>query len=105
MMEEITDRYKLLEIQRRIPALNVDPFEQIQLYRAWEFTHNHESGNGTWYQVEIKYNQHWVLRGMLDYDRGILYLDVASMLLLVEQRIQAQLDAFNAGHHWRYKGL
>lgn len=105
-MNEITDR-KLSEIEHIILGISIsqDPGVQWRLYKAWEHSSNHEDGTGEWYQVVLIDQVMRSLGGILDAERRLLYLDLNSTLALVEERITAHLDAFNAGHHWRYKGL
>lgn len=99
-MNEITDQRKLFDLGIIIQDIPItqNPALSWRMYKAWELS-------GEWYQVEIGNQIGHTLRGVLDAERRLLYLDMNSLMFLVEERIIAQLDAFNAGHHWRYKGL
>lgn len=102
-MKEVTDP-QLTELRMTIQNMPVTDNANIQwrLFRAWEVTMLEDI---TIYFVEIVGNMQIVLRGILIWPIMELYLDHRSMLILIDERIQVQLDAFNAGKHWRYKGL
>lgn len=102
-MKEVTGP-QLRELQITIQNMPITGSKDIQwrLVRAWEVF---MLDNITYYKVEIINNIMVPLRGILIWPVRELYLDMPSMLFLVEERITMQLDAFNAGYHWRYKGL
>jgi hypothetical protein len=103
-MKEVTNP-RLFELQVRIQGMQFTPnapFLQWRLVKAWEVTIVEDT---TIYKVEIVSNNMIPLRGILIWPIEDIYLDWQSMMFLVNQAIQAQLDAFNAGYHWRYKGL
>lgn len=96
-MKEITSPVDLFCLN-----INVQNMPAIQsgfkVHRAWELAEN-------WYSVELTDSRQRILRGIIDKSREIMYLDAASTMALVNELILEHLDAFNAGHHWRYKGL
>ena len=103
-MKEVTDP-QLRELQIRIqgmPFTPNDPYIIWRLFKAWEVTTIEDT---TIYKIEIVSNNMMPLKGVLIWPIGDIYLDWQSMMFLVNNQIQAQLDAFNAGYHWRYKGL
>lgn len=103
-MKEVTGP-QLFELQVRIqgmPFTPNDPYLVWRLVRAWEVTTIEDT---TLYKVEIVSNNQIPLRGLLIWPIRDIYFDWQSMMFLVNQAIQTQLDAFNAGYHWRYKGL
>ena len=107
-LREVTDPQRLYELRKCVQEtpLTLDPSIPWRLYRAFETSAMYEDNGIFYYHVEITNPaEGYVLRGMLAWPPGQLYLDVQSTLLLVQWRIDATLDAFNAGHHWRYKGL
>ena len=102
-MKEVTNP-QLFELQITIQNMQFtnDPYIQWRLFKAWEVSILDDI---TYYRVEIVGNNQVPLYGILIWPMKELYLDLRSMLYLVEQRMETQLDAFNAGKHWRYKGL
>ena len=99
-MKEVTDSQEVMKIQMAIQNIPIiqDVNTLVQFRRAYQMSDG-------WYRVELVISQQVPLWGMLLLDQCELYLDFRSIMILVEQRIQANLDAFNAGKHWRYKGL
>lgn len=99
-LKEVTDPQELFKIRYSIQniPLMMNTNTQVQMLHAWSLTDG-------WYRVNLVINQQRALWGILFIERNELYLDTISTLVLVEERIQANLDAFNAGYHWRYKGL
>ena len=108
-LHEVTDPQRLAELRQFVQSLPIslinDPNVQWQLYRVWETSENYEDRGVYYYHVEIALNQQIPLKCIILWPLGQLYLDAQSLLLLVQWKIDASLDAFNAGHHWRYKGL
>ena len=105
-LHEVTDPVRLAELRQFVQSLPLiqDPGVQWSLLRAQETSENYDHSISVYY-VEIAVNAQWSLKGIILWPPGQLYLDAQSMLLLAQWRIDAALDAFNAGHHWRYKGL
>lgn len=99
-MKEVTDPQEMFKVKYAIQniPLMMDVNNQVQVRRAWLL-------NEGWYRVELTIMNQIALWGVLFIERNEIYLDTISMLFLVDERIQIQLDAFNAGKHWRYKGL
>lgn len=99
-MKEVTDSQELFKVRQSIQniplLLNTNMY--LTVNRAWLLSEG-------WYRVQMALQNQVLLWGILFIDRNELYLDIISTLVLVDERIQAQLDAFNAGYHWRYKGL
>lgn len=99
-MKEVTDEQELFKVRQTIQSipLLINTNSMIQVRQAWMISDG-------WYRINLVFNQQRPLWGILLLDQCELYLDTISILVLVDERIQANLDAFNAGYHWRYKGL
>lgn len=87
-------------IQLRGAMISTSPHVVYQLEKAWRLL-----GSDGWYDVEIVDNVRRCYRGMFDTKRGIIYLDVNSIMGLVQDRIDAALHAYNAGHDPRFRGM
>lgn len=106
-MNEVTDPQTLhtigMQIQQAFPSYSTGT--AWRLYKAWEYSSNHEDGYPTLYHVGLVNNYHMVVNGVLDHTRGLIYLDMASMMNLVQERIDTALSIYNAGHDPRYRGM
>jgi hypothetical protein len=103
MFNEITDEQVLLKLRLILQngaMIGISPFIAYQLSRAWILV-----GGDEWYQVEIVDNINRVYRGMMDAKRGVVYLEVNSLLSLVQDRIDRALQAYNSGHDPRFRGM
>lgn len=103
---EVTDVQTLIEIKMFVQNLRFsnDVNERWVLHSAKETSANYEDRGIYPYFVELTYQQ-YVIRGIIMLPNGLIFLDAASTQLLAQWQFQAMLDAFNAGHHWRYRGL
>ncbi len=106
-LQEVRDEQTLNKIKMQIQQVFPSYTTGIawHLHRAWEYSDNFESGHPTLYHVEIENNYHMVVKGVLDYTRGLLYLDMNSIMMLVQERIDTVLSIYNAGHDPRYRGM
>jgi hypothetical protein len=103
MFNEITDEqvlFKLRLILQNGAMVGVSSFIVYQLSKAWPLL-----GSDEWYQVDIVDNINRVYRGMMDAKRGVVYLEVNSLLSLVQDRIDGALQAYNSGHDPRFRGM
>lgn len=98
-LQEVTEPQKLFKIKQQVQSCFYPPNPSIayQLYRAWEYSSNYEDGPEM-YQVEIVDNIGRSYRGMLDALQGLIYLDINSILGLVQDRIDGAIHTYNAGH-------
>ena len=105
-LHEVTDPQRLAELRQFVQSLPLtqDPGLLWRLHRAQETSENYDHSISVYY-VELWANAQWSLKGIILWPLGQLYLDAQSMLLLAQWKVDAALEAFNAGHHWRYKGL
>ncbi len=106
-MKEVTDPRILDRLRMQIQSipLSQDTMSQWRLYKAWDYATNYEYGVPELYNVEIIDTVTRVASGVLDATRGKLYLDAMSLMGLVQQRIDAALHAYNAGHDPRFRGM
>lgn len=106
-LQEVQDPQTLHTIGMQIQQTPItqDVNRQWRLYKAWEYSENYEGGHPTWYHVEITDNYQYRLKGLLDSTRGVLYLDVLSILLLVQARIDGAIAEYNAHSSPYYRGM
>jgi len=106
-MKEVTDEIELGRLRSIVQSTPFfdNPSIGFSLYRAFYDEHWGEHTSVQLYRIEIRSSESVMFCGLLSMPDGHVYLDWIATKVLVLNMIQSELDAFNAGHHWRYKGL
>lgn len=105
-LKEVTDDTNLRNLRMAVQSSSgyilYDPGIQLILTRAWKM------GESDFYMVEMTLSFQLQLKGILLFQSTNycqFFLDTPSTLALVQAKIDASLDQFNAGKHWKYKGI
>src|SRR5258708_32300732 len=105
-LKEVTDSSDLFNLRFAVQQNSVQVLQTsesiIQLMKAWWI------GESDFYSIELSIQLQIRLTGVMlfksMYDSQI-FLDTASTLTLAQFRMEETLDRFNAGKHWKYKGI
>lgn len=100
-MDEVTDMFIIDKIRQQFPStlLFRSTEVQLQIIKVWK------TEREDWYQFHASVSYQWPINGFIDTHYGHVYLDAVSMVTIIQNIVQIELDMFNAGYHWRYKGL
>lgn len=107
-MIEVTQSEGMFNL--RIAVQNMDgyllanPSTRLELVRAWKL----EANNEHLYLLELSVSHQIRLSAVMIYNGpygSLLFLDAPSIMIFVNDAILSNLEAFNAGHHWKFKGV